>query len=207
MAQKTLAALGGDAFVNQKTLVLKGSGTLAPGPGQSFPVQSLASYAVYPDKSRVDIDLGIALVTQVGSGDTGWLKTPQGVQDVSGQVKEGRLYGIEVLRRVGSGGVTARPLADAEVDGKAVKAFALADAEGHETRFYVDPTTSLPVKISFKSTQGDIDVLLSDYRAVSGVQVPYAVRQLRNGETFLEATYTDVQVNADVDPKLFEKPQ
>ena len=67
--------------------------------------------------------------------------------------------------------------------------------------------TSLPVKISYTSKQGATDVMLKDFRDVSGVKVAYGVEQWRNGAKFLEAVYTDAQVNVEVDPKLFEKPQ
>ena len=114
--------------------------------------------------------------------------------------------GIEVLRRLGKGGLTARPIADGEVGGKAAKGFALSDADGHVTEFWVDAATGLPVKIAYTSAQGRIEIVLKDYRAVSGIQVPGRIEQWREGNLFLEANYTDIQVNVDVDPKLFEKP-
>lgn len=206
LANRAIGALGGDAWLTQKSLALKGAGTLTPAPGQTLPIQSIKSFSVYPEKTFVEIDLGGALIQQGSDGTTGWAKTPQGVQDSTAQVKEGRNYGIEVLRRLGKGGLTARPLADAEVDGKAAKGFALRDAEGRETEFYVDAATGLPVKIAYTSAQGRIEVFLKDYRAVSGVQVPGRIEQWREGNRFLEATYADIQVNVDVDPKLFEKP-
>ena len=43
-------------------------------------------------------------------------------------------------------------------------------------------------------------------RLAEQLKIPYAVEQWRNGAKFLEAVYTDAQVNVEVDPKLFEKP-
>jgi zinc protease len=206
MVDRTIAALGGPAFLGQKSLVLKGTGTLTPAPGRSLPIQSVNSWAVYPDKTRLELNLGVATVAQGSNGEVAWVQQPGGVQDITAEVKESRKYGFEVLRRFGAGGYTARPLPDAEVDGKPAKAFEVADAEGHATKFYVDPTTSLPVKVSFTTKQGATDVMLRDFRDVSGLKIPYAVEQWRNGAKFLEAVYTDAQVNVEVDPKLFEKP-
>ena len=206
LANRAIAALGGDAWVTMKSLTLKGTGSLTPAPGQTLPIQSIASYAVFPEKTYVELDLGIAKIQQGSDGTTGWAKTPQGVQDATAQVKEGRNFGIEVLRRLGKGGLTARPIADAEVDGKAAKGFALADADGHVTEFWIDAASGLPVKIAYTSAQGRLEVFLKDYRAVSGIQVPGRIEQWREGNRFLEATYSDIQVNVEVDPKLFEKP-
>jgi zinc protease len=206
LANRAIGALGGDAWLTMKSLALTGTGSLTPAPGQTLPIQSIKSFAVYPDKTFVELDLGIAKIQQGTDGATGWAKTPQGVQDATAQVKEGRNFGIEVLRRLGKGGLVARPLADAEVDGKAAKGFALRDAEGHETEFYVDAATGLVVKIGYTSAQGRIEIFLKDYRAVSGIQVPGRIEQWREGNRFLEANYTDIQVNVEVDPKVFEKP-
>jgi hypothetical protein len=207
LVERTVAALGGTAFLEQKSLVLKGTGTLTPAPGQSLPISAVSSWAVYPDKSRLELNLGIATVSQGSNGEVAWVQQPSGVQDITAEVKESRKYGLEVLRRFGAGGYTARPLGDSEVGGKPVKGFEVSDAEGHATRFYVDAATSLPVKISYTSKQGATDVMLKDFRDVSGVKVAYGVEQWRNGAKFLEAVYTDAQVNVEVDPKLFEKPQ
>jgi predicted Zn-dependent peptidase len=206
LAERTIAALGGEAWVTMKSLSLKGTGSLTPAPGRTLPIQSIRSMAVYPDRNFAEIDLGIALIQQGSVGDTGWAKTPQGIQDASGQVKEGRNYGVEVLRRLRQGGLTARPIADAEVDGKAAKGFALVDAEGHETEFWADAQTGLLLKIAYTNKQGRTEIFLKEYRLVSGIQVPARVEQWRDGNKFLEAVYSDIQVNVDVDPKVFEKP-
>jgi predicted Zn-dependent peptidase len=206
LAERTIAALGGEAWVTMKSLSLKGTGSLTPAPGRTLPIQSIRSMAVYPDRNFAEIDLGIALIQQGSVGDTGWAKTPQGIQDASGQVKEGRNYGVEVLRRLRQGGLTARPIADAEVDGKAAKGFALVDAEGHETEFWIDAQTGLLLKIAYTNKQGRTEIFLKEYRLVSGIQVPARVEQWRDGNKFLEAVYSDIQVNVDVDPKVFEKP-
>jgi zinc protease len=206
LAQKTLAALGGDAFANQKSMVVKATGTLAPSPGQTLPINSITTYTVYPDDSYSEADLGVARITLGSNATESWLVLPTGIQDTTAQTKVERKHGIDVLRRLGSGGLTARPAADADVNGVAAKGFVLRDAEGNETTFYVDPATSLPVKIAYQ-TDVKTEVVLKDYRSVLGIQVPYAIEQFRDGAKYLELLYSDAQVNVDVDPKLFVKPQ
>ncbi len=187
--------------------MVKGSGKISPAPGQEFPVISMAAYQIYPNKSRTELDLGMAKVVFASNGETSYLQQPGGIQDTTAQAKEGEKFGVEVLRRFGAGGYTAKPLPDAEVAGKAVKVYEVRDAEGNATTFYVDASTFLPAKLAFKTSQGAIEAYLRDYRPVSGLQIPFVVEQWRNGSKFLEANYTEAQVNVDVDPKLFEKPQ
>lgn len=206
LARRTIAALGGDRFVNQKSVVLKGTGKVMPGPGQTFEASSVVSYVVYPHKTRTDLNLGIAQVAQISDGESAWAVVPGGTQDITAQAKEARFYGPDVLRQFGGGGWTARPMADAEVNGKATKVFAVSDGAGHETIFYVDPETALPAKVEHTGREGKVEVFLLEYRDVAGVKVPVRLEQWRNGAKFLEIAYAEAEVDVDVDPKLFEKP-
>ncbi len=207
LVNRTIEALGGDRYMNQKSQVLKGTGTLTPAPGQSFPITEIKDYRVYPNKARTDISAAGFLIRNGFNGDVGWQDRPgAGLVDSTAQAKLTLNYGLAILRRFRAGGVTARPLADAEVDGKAVKAFALADAEGHDTTFYVDATTFLPVKLTFTLPQGDFANVFADYKDFSGVKVPTTQELWIQGNRIISTTYTDVQVNTDVDPALFEKP-
>lgn len=208
IVRKVQQALGGAAFIGQKTQIVKGSGTLSP-PGAPQPMQitSLTTYSVMPDKDRTEITLPMGSMVQVQSGAQAWMSFGSQVQDTSAQAGEQRFYGYDVLRRAGQQGYTARPLPDAQVDGKTVKAVEIADAQGHATRFFVDPATNLVVKLEYSSGGESPEIFLSDYRDVSGVKVPFKTRILQGGQLLMEMTYTEVQVNAPVDEKLFQKPQ
>ena len=209
IVRKAQQALGGAAFTGQKTQIVKGSGTLSP-PGAPQPMQitSLTTYSVMPDQDRTELTLPMGSMVQVQSGAQAWMSFGPQVQDTSAQAGEQRFYGYDVLRRAGQEGYTARPLPDAQVDGKTVQAVEIADAQGHATRFFIDPATNLVVKLSYTTSSGESpEVFLSDYREVSGVKVPFKTRILQGGQQLMEMTYTEVQVDAPVDEKLFQKPQ
>ncbi len=208
VVRKVQQALGGAAFTGQKTQVVKGSGTISP-PGAPQPMQitSLTTYTVMPDKERTELTLPMGSMVQVQVGAQSWVSFGPQVQDTSAQAGEQRFYGYDVLRRAGQDGYTARPLPDAQVDGKAVKTVEVADAQGHATRFFIDPATNLVVKLEYTSGGESPEAFFSDYRDVSGVKVPFKVRILQGGQPMMELTYTDVQVNVPVDEKLFQKPQ
>ena len=46
----------------------------------------------------------------------------------------------------------------------------------------------------------------SDYREVSGIDVPFKAAVLRNGRQILERTLKSVTFNTAVDPALFQQP-
>lgn len=208
LAKKAQQALGGAAFTGQKTQVQKGSGTISPpGAPQAMPLSSMTVYRVLPDKERSELTLPMGVIVQVEAGDQSWMSLGPQVRDNSGQDKDQQAYGYDILRRAGQPGYTARPLPDAQVDGKAVKVVELADAQGRATRFFLDPATNLVAKVEYTRDGQSPELFYSDYRDISGVKVPFKVRVVEGGQTLMEVAYTDVQVNVPVDEKLFQKPQ
>ncbi|MBK6426963.1 MAG: insulinase family protein [Blastocatellia bacterium] len=206
LARKTIAAVGGAAWLGQKTLVAKGKGKISPGP-QTLDITSVESWEILPDRQRTELDLGIVKVKQWSNAEGSWVDQGGGPQDISAQSKEGKFFGVKVLRRFGQGEkLTIRPLADGEVNGVKTKAFAVTDADGHTTEFHVDAVTSMPVKIAYTTSQGTIEVQTSDWREVGGLKMPFMTVQFRNGQKFLEIMLTEAQVNVEVDPALFAKP-
>ncbi|HQR36980.1 MAG TPA: pitrilysin family protein [Blastocatellia bacterium] len=204
LASKTTAALGGAAYLNQKSYVAKGTAKLSAGPQTLGGTVSV--WRVFPDKNRLELDLGVAQIKQYSNGVTAWAEQPGGVRDVTAETKEARLLGPEVLKRVGTDGWSVRGLPDADVNGTACRSFAISDGAGHETTFFVDATTFLPVKVAYTGKQGKVEIVSADYRDVSGVKTAYSVVQYRDGNKFIETVFTEIVSGADVDPKLFEKP-
>jgi zinc protease len=214
-------ALGGQAFLEQRTQISRGSGTMrTPGVPQPTPILSLVTYNVFPMKKRSELQFPTGTMVQAFDGATGWVGTimqaSEGVtggadvrpltQDITAQVKQQQLYGFDVLREAGKPGYTARPLADAEVNGKPAQVVELADAEGHATQFFVDAETNLITKVAFTTNGRTTEAVYSDYREVSGVEVPFQTHVSQDGQPLLEITLSEAQVNAPVDEELFKKP-
>lgn len=210
LARKAQAALGGKAFLEQKTQVSKGSGSISPpGMPQPMPIPSVVTYRVLPNKERSEIQLPMGTMVQVFNGTEGWTSLGPQSQDTTAQGKEDQLYGFDILRRAGQSGYTVRPLpapAVTDVAGKPVKAVEIADAQGHATRFFLDPQTNLVTKVAFESNGQTTEAVYTDYRDVSGIKVPFQTNVSQNGQPFVEIKYSDVQVNVPVDEGLFKKP-
>jgi zinc protease len=208
IVKKAQEALGGKAFLEQRTQIAKGTGKInAPGVPQPVVIQSIVARRVLPDKERTDLAVPMGTMIQAFDGTTGWMSRGPQVQDQTEEMKTKQHYGLEVLRRAGKPGHTARALPDAEVNGKPVHVLEIADAEGHTTTFSIDKTTSLVSKVAFEDESGQsTEATYTDYRDVSGVKIAHTTNVSQNGQPLLEINYSEVQVNAPVDEAVFKKP-
>jgi zinc protease len=205
LAAKTIAALGGEKFTAQKSVVLKGAGSVTGPGGQVLEASSIVSYELYPRKMRTELNLGMFVVTIWSDGERTWLEAAGQRQEITPQVKEMAFYGIDTLRELGTT-YTARGLADAEIDGKTMHVFTVSDAEGHTTTFYVDSKTSLPAKIAYTAAGDAYELRFGGYLESGGLQIPSKVEQWKGGQKQSEFNYTSAEVNVDVDPTLFAPP-
>jgi zinc protease len=207
LAKKAQNALGGRAFVEQRTQITRGTGTLSPpNMPQPLPIQSIVSYRVLPDKERTEITLSMGQMIQVFDGMTGWISMGGQTQEQTAQMKDEQFYGLDVLRRFDRPGYTVRPLPDADLNGRKAPVIEIADAEGHATRFTLDPETFLVLKAAYETGGQTTEAVYSDYRDVNGVKIAHQTNASQNGQPLLEIRLTEVQVNPEIDPGLFKKP-
>jgi len=206
--QKTVEALGGQAYFNQKSQIMRGSGTLTPpGAPQGVPVQSIVAYEVLPGKSRLELNTAFGVMIQGFNGEVGWMSMMGQVRDMTEQLKQSRNYGVNVLRRYNQSGYSVQPLPEAEMDSKKAKVMAVSDAEGHTTKFFIDPETHLILKTAAEVRGQLLEEVYSDYKSVNGIQVPHRRIIMQNGSKVIELVVSEVQINPDIDPALFDKPQ
>lgn len=200
-------AMGGKAFLEQRSQISKGTGTLtAPGMPQPMPLQSVVVYEVFPAKTRTELGLPMGQMIQAFDGQVGWVSMMGQVQEQTQQMSQDQYYGLNVLRKFDQAGYEVRPLADAEVNGKKVQVVAVSDGQGHTTRLSIDPESHRVVKTAFDTPGGTSETVYADYRPVAGVQVAHTVTALQNGTPMVELKISEVQVNAAVDEALFKKP-
>jgi len=217
-----IRAMGGEAFLNLKTLHLKGKGTVTAPGGQfnaKINVDAFDLMVVTPDRARLDLTTGFGLVTLgvPGNGKAPWLNTLGQVQDPPAEVANvidlfnpAQLLG-KALRQAN----TVRGLADTadgtlftSVDGAALRGFGITDDRGATTDVYSDKATNLVRLIQVHTPRGaPIVVSLGDYHESGGVQVPRQLRADQGKVTLFEFTVNSFDVNQPVDDKLFARPQ
>lgn len=79
--------------------------------------------------------------------------------------------------------------------------------------FYLDATTLLPVSVSF-NTHPDtnakrdipVEITFSDYRNVSGIQIPYHIQKYVQGSVILDLQVQQVGLNTRLSPTAFSIP-
>ncbi|HSL22049.1 MAG TPA: hypothetical protein VK886_10975 [Vicinamibacterales bacterium] len=96
-------------------------------------------------------------------------------------------------------------------DGTAVHKLKVTRKGGRVQYYYLDADTGIELRTTNEIEQGGqnftIDTELSDYRAVDGVMVPHAVRNLMNGQPLMQMSVEKVQFNLPLDDKLFKMPE
>jgi hypothetical protein len=205
---KTVEAMGGEAYLNQKSQIMRGSGTLTPpGAPQGVPVESVVAYEVLPGKSRLELNTAFGVMIQGFNGEVGWMSMMGQVRDMTEQLKQSRNYGVNVLRRYNQSGYSVQPLPEAEVEGKKAKVMAVSDADGHTTKFFIDPESHFILKTAAEVRGQQLEEVYADYKLVNGIQVPHRRTILQNGSKVIELVASEVQINPDIDPALFDKPQ
>ena len=77
-------------------------------------------------------------------------------------------------------------------------------------RWYIDPKTGYILREKYKGMgqsgpfEGETD--MSDWRAADGVTMPYLHKNKQNGQDTSSAEIKKIEINPQIDPKLFEKP-
>jgi hypothetical protein len=167
---------------------------------------SVALYRVLPDKERTELELPSGLIVQAYDGTVGWTSMMGQTRDITAQMSTRKHFGLDVLRRIGQPGYTARPAGEETVRGKRCRIVEASDSEGRATRFWVDLESHLVLAVAFNANGQDAHVELDDYRTVGAVQVPHQTVLSQNGQRVVEINLDTVEVDGQVDPGLFTKP-
>jgi len=118
--------------------------------------------------------------------------------------------GIGVVRDVIEGRAEVELLARAEVRGRPCDVVRWSQDEVVVTLFY-DAETHLLVKIAYRADtpQGpaDLEILLTEHKAVGGLQVPFKIVGMQGGRRYLDMTVQDVRFNTGPDAAIFARPR
>jgi len=98
------------------------------------------------------------------------------------------------------------------LDNRPVEIVDFTDGDNDTTTVYFDQTTKLPMRQVFyrrdpQTKDKDEEVtIFSKYRDVGGVQWPFDVQRMRNGEIIFQIYAETVKINQSLPDKLFELP-
>lgn len=98
------------------------------------------------------------------------------------------------------------------IDNRPVEIVDITDADNDTTTVYFDQTTKLPMRQIFyrrdpitKDKDEEVTIF-SKYRDVGGVQWPFDVQRMRNGEIIFQIYAESVKIDQDLPQTLFELP-
>jgi outer membrane lipoprotein-sorting protein len=219
IVEKYLTAVGGrEALAKLTSRTMTGTITIATPQGDlSGPVEI---YAQAPNKSRtlVKLDLssfgaGQMTVDQRFDGTAGYvIDTLQGNRDITGGQLENMRNAVfpSPLLNYKERGATLELTGKEKVGDRDAYVLILKPKAGPAARTFIDAESYLPLRVVTKLDVpqfGEVEQTaeFSDYRAVDGVKVPFAVRATSAVQNSTVAI-SKVEHNTKLDETMFSKP-
>jgi hypothetical protein len=162
---------------------------------------------VKPATLRQDIELPFGKQSVFYGGDSGWIVTPQGTQNLPGPVVkqiQGELFrmifGLALSDRDPSRTVSA-------VDANTVE---ISDRQGDSVQLQLDEA-GLPAKIKYAGEgmggSAAVEENLADWRDVDGLKLPFETKIVQSGKNFADVKIQDYKINSGITTEeLSKKP-
>lgn len=215
---KAVQAVGGDRYLQVRSLVGRGKySVLKEGAVASF--QSFVDVMVYPDKERAEFRGGGTLLTQVNTGDTGWVY--DGDQDVIkvqtetqvANFKQGLRTSLDhLLRGHWKGSATLAYLGRRPATlGKRNDAIKLTYSDGLIVEFEFASDDGLPQKAMYKRVGFDGEEVKEEDRYAqfvdtAGIRSPYIIDHWTDGKPSSRINYESIEFNKPIPDSIFAKP-
>jgi len=213
LLERVVNAMGGIAALRGVKTVVARQTVNTPTPGGPMDTET-TSYIEYPNKFRVEAQTPGGTVVSAFDGTVLWARDPGGVHDVpSDATPEARNNlkrdVIRLLVDAFDSQLSVRLLQDVRgSDGRPQRVLELTGSDGNPIVLNVDAETFKVTRESFAAGSGGqalVEETYSDYRPVSGVQMPFAAER-RTGPLTIRRQVTDIQINVPIDPTQFSRP-
>lgn len=176
---------------------------------------SMKTFVSYPNRFYMSMTLPFGEILQVIDGDTAWMKTPQGIQDMpSADAADAKLQILAdpfyLLGHFDSFQLQA--LEDEDVEGSNAHVILLWLDDEEWQKLYIDAASNKLVKVTSKGkhpmTQapGIQETFLAAHKKVDGMLVPMNSYMLHDGEKVMSFEITKFVVNPKIDDAIFVKP-
>ncbi len=208
-------ALGGEKYLALKSLMGRGLYSQFNEREQLQALLPFTVYIVYPDRERVEFGRGKDRFIQVNMGVRGWIY--DGPSRTLRDQKEEEIARFRTAQRRSletvmrdlwrRSDVKLRYLGERELwfRQRGVGVELIVPLEGEERdriQVYFDPHTHLPVKLAYEDEEERFYL----YQDFDGIKLPLRIDRYRGDVQVSRVSFEEVQVNAPIDPKLFEKP-
>ena len=216
---KAVQSLGGERYLTVKTQVGKGKfSVLRDGGVVSF--QSFVDVIVFPDKERTEFRGQGSRITQVNTGDSGWIfdgdqelikvqteaqvaNFKQSIRTSLDNLLRGYWKGEAEISYVGKRPATL---------GKRNDVIKLVYKDGFTVEFEFAADDGLPQKAIYKRTNIDGEEVKEEDRYaqfidVGGIKAPFIIDRHTMGKPSSRINFESVEFNKNISDGIFAKPQ
>ena len=224
IVQKGLQAMGGDRYLNVKTVIGRGFFTDYHDGVSGIPMR-FVDYIVYPDKERTEFSGGGQRLIQTNTRDTGWIYDGAALtlkDQTAEQLEDFRMAtrtGLEALLRGGwrTAGAKLTYVGRREAGvGRRNEAVRLTYPDGFWIEYEFAADDSLPAKVLYqrkikKPDSDETEEVPEEDRilkpiTIDGIVAPYVIDHFRSGLQTSRINYETVEFNKKIDDSLFAKP-
>ena len=208
LLQRAQQAMGGtDKLTAIKDAMQTADTTLEPSAG-GFKLKQTGYYAA-PDQLRQEQVLPFGKMTIYSDGKSGWMVTPQGVQNMPADVlkdAQGELFRqpVSLILSDRDASRTVNAVSNSVVE--------ISMAGGESVRLEFDPSTGLPTRQVYRGSTvagapAETSEVFSDWRDVAGIKMPYKIVQLEDGVKEAETIVSEYKFNSGLTTaELSKKP-
>ena len=197
-------AVGGDAVKKIKNTYFTGTITTSDNATGRFTMQ-----AFQPDRLRIDLETGDIKTSDCYNGKSAWRMDNKGLRTLLGnEMKRLRLDALITnsrLRELSRSRIYPQTVTKATVEGHEATAIEFVK-DDTKVKIFFDSKSGLISKQEREAASGIEEIYYSDYRAIDGVQEPFAIR-IKNNTTELSITVEKVEHNRIADEATFRYPQ
>jgi len=197
-------AIGGSAASRVKCTLMSGSLKAGDSSAGRFTFQTSA-----PASLRIDIESAASKESECYNGKSAWRVDSRGLRTLLGD--EAKLLRLEALLLNGRltelqrNRIVPQFAGKTQIDGREANAIEFT-RDNVRVKLFFDASTNLLIKRERETSEGVQEMLYNDYRAVDGVQEPFALK-LKRGASELLITVDRVEHNRGVEFTAFRYPQ
>jgi predicted Zn-dependent peptidase len=167
----------------------------------------------YPDRFKLAMNTQFGSITMAVDGGEGWMLVPgqpQAMPMQEAQVKD-LLAGLrrDPVNLVQAADLKVQYIGPGKLGEKDVEDLLITSGD-YQFHLFIDPVTYLQAGSSYmgETMQGPAEKqdVVSGYQPVSGVQFATKSVTLSGGQKESDTTFSKIQLNAELDPKEFQKP-
>ncbi len=217
LVAKHIEATGGLSAIQAIESVVMAGELYMPAAGMNMPITLTVKR---PSNMHVHVKVPAMNmeVTNGFDGETAWEDNPMqgGLRklddDQVARFKEqADLDGILVDHE--AKGYSVEYAGDADIKGTATKKLKVLRPDSSEIFIYLNAETFVQVKTESEAPNpmtggtAKVETFMSDYRPVNGVQMPFGLEVVMDGQTFQTITFTQITANGEIDDTIFMYPK